>query len=84
MSKLTIVMLFLIAGAAFFGHIWDYNTHGHSEYIRADQKVCIEGSGYFPKGMPAPSPFIVCGVIEGFVPPAPDSIPSKDDVRFLH
>ena len=78
-----IVLLTTIAllGAAFIGHLADYNVHehehAHPQSIVHGDKVCVEGGGLFPNGMPGPQPFLVCGIIDHFVPsvPAPPEYP---------
>jgi len=82
---IVLVTAITLLGAAFVGHLADFNTHDHPEYIHQGQKVCIEGGGYFPNMIPSPQPFLVCGVIDGFNPKTDDLAPrTRDDVRFLY
>ena len=61
-------MTLALLGMVLMGHLADFNTHEHPEAIVDGDKVCIDGGGFFPQGMPAPSPFLVCGVIDHFEP----------------
>ncbi len=65
---LVLLVTIALLGAAFIGHIADFNTHDHPGSIQDGDKVCIEGGGFFPHGMPGPMPFLVCGVIDHFNP----------------
>jgi len=56
------VVLALFLG---FSHV----QPGIHEHLQSGDKVCIDGGGFFPQMMPGPSPFLVCGVIDGFDEP---------------
>ncbi len=70
-TALVVALTIVILAGLVIGHIADFNKHGHEhahpEAIHQDQKVCIDGRGFFPYGMPEPSPFMVCGEIEGLI-----------------
>lgn len=64
-SKFWITIVGLVAVASLLLHLIPQPITNH---IQAGDKVCIDGGGYFPYGMPGPSPFLVCGVIDAFDP----------------
>jgi len=67
-------LLALVALVLFLqlSHIGD--RAGIHDHIQSGDKVCIDGGGYFPHGMPGPMPLLVCGVIDGFDPDALETV----------
>ena len=47
---------------------------GIHNHLQDGDKVCIDGGGFFPQMMPGPSPFLVCGIINGFEPDALETV----------
>ncbi len=77
-----LVIMFMV-----FQNHYNSRPHVHEDTIHVDQKVCIEGGGFFPKLMDSPQPFLVCGIIDGFDQSEQNDAlapRTRDDVRFLY